>query len=234
MSTILTQSCLAHYLVIIFCLLVVSSCAAHRDITPRISDDPRTSIRLDTPVLISILDSRPADQRTRAVVDSLRADLSRIYGDSLEWTDYFSQTPPGRVAVKIRLLALGADFGSRILVASGYSSTSTHANLTASGPWGPVYGTASGESSTFSSAFSGKGWWVGGAWLESAIHDHRTVPPTTFSVPVAAEHKESNMWGYASGDKAAKAAWQRVSQGLVRVMDAILIVVRDSQQDAAM
>jgi hypothetical protein len=48
-------------------------------------------------------------------------------------------------------------------------------------------------------------------------------------LPIAAEHRESNMWGYSSGDKAAKTAWQRVSVQLTRAMDAIFRAVRDDQ-----
>jgi hypothetical protein len=50
-----------------------------------------------------------------------------------------------------------------------------------------------------------------------------------FTIPIVAEHREPNIWGYASGDKAAKAAWDRVGTQLTRAMDAIARAVRDQQ-----
>lgn len=50
-----------------------------------------------------------------------------------------------------------------------------------------------------------------------------------FTMPIAAEHKESNIWGYASGRKSGRIAWGNVAVQLTRTMDTILRTVRDMQ-----
>ena len=37
------------------------------------------------------------------------------------------------------------------------------------------------------------------------------------------------MWGYSSGDKAARKAWENVSAQLTRAMDEVLRVLRDAE-----
>jgi hypothetical protein len=78
-------------------------------------------------------------------------------------------------------------------------------------------------------SFSGEGWWNGAAWVDIEVQDCRGPKPVVFTIPVVAEHRESNIWGYASGDKAAKAAWDRVGTQLTRAMDAIARAIRDQQ-----
>jgi len=69
----------------------------------------------------------------------------------------------------------------------------------------------------------------GGAWIDVEIQDNRGQKPVTFTVPIVAERRESNMWGYTSGDRAAKLAWDRVGIQLTRALDAIARTVRDQQ-----
>jgi hypothetical protein len=59
------------------------------------------------------------------------------------------------------------------------------------------------------------------------VEDRRAEKPIRFTIPIAAEHQESNMWGYASGDKAARVAWDRVAIQLTRALDVILRSLRD-------
>jgi hypothetical protein len=74
---------------------------------------------------------------------------------------------------------------------------------------------------------SGEGWWNGAAWIDLEVQDYRGEKPISFTVPIVAEHRESNMWGYSSGDKAARAAWERVAVQLSRAMDNIIRTLRD-------
>jgi hypothetical protein len=78
-------------------------------------------------------------------------------------------------------------------------------------------------------SFSGEGWWNGAAWIDLEVQDYRGAKPISFTMPIAAEHRESNMWGYASGDKAASTAWQVVAAQLTRAMDNIFRTLRDEQ-----
>jgi hypothetical protein len=96
-------------------------------------------------------------------------------------------------------------------------------------PWGPVVGSISSEQSVLGGSLSGEGWWNGAAWIDLEVQDYRGPKLVTFTLPIVAEQRESNMWGYASGDRAAKAAWNQVGTQLTRAMDAIARAVRDQE-----
>lgn len=155
--------------------------------------------------------------------------MRRIYGDSIEWGDYFSKTPPGRVTIRVRVVTLGASFGSRLISASSFANAISSAQGAAAGPWGAVVGSASSQQSIFSGSFSGEGWWNGAVWIDLEVQDYRGTDPISFVMPIVAEHKESNTWGYASGDKAVNTAWQQASVQLTRAIDTILRAVQDQQ-----
>jgi hypothetical protein len=87
----------------------------------------------------------------------------------------------------------------------------------------------SAQQSVLAGSLSGEGWWNGAAWIDLEVQDYRGAKPISFTLPIVAEHRESNMWGYSSGDKAARIAWQRVSVQLTRAMDTIFRFVRDQQ-----
>jgi len=156
----------------------------------------------------------------------LKAELTKIYGNNLRWTSYFESVPKGSVSLKIRIVELGSSFGSRLISSATYATAVQSAQVTATGPWSPVVGFATGSSAVYGGTFSGEGWWNGGAWIDLEIQDNRSIPPSRFTIPLAAEHRESNMWGYSSGDKAARKAWEKVSAQLTRAIDEVLRVLR--------
>ena len=124
---------------------------------------------------------------------------------------------------------LGSSFGSRLVSSTTYATAIQSAQFSATGPWGPVVGSATGSSSVFAGSFSGEGWWNGAAWIDVEIQDKRSATQSRFTIPLAAEHREYNMWGYSSGDKAARKAWENASAQLTRAMDDVLRVVRDAE-----
>lgn len=209
-------------------LFIVIGCATERQIAPTLSDAPRTSLELKPPVLGAIFDGR-GTQEPKDAASQLQADLSRIYGSSIEWNEYFTKTPPGRVAVRVRLVTLGATFGSRLISTAAFANAVSSAQVSATGLWGPVVGSVSSEQTIFAGSFSGEGWWNGAAWIDLEVQDFRGTKPISFVMPIVAEHRESNMWGYPSGDKAARTAWQRVAVQLTRAMDTIFHTLRDEQ-----
>ena len=209
-------------------LAVFTGCATERHISPTLSEAPRAGLDLKPPILGAVFDGR-ATQEPKGAASQLQADLTRIYGPSIEWNDYFTKTPPGRVAVRIRIVTLGASFGSRLISTIAFANAVASAQGSAVGPWGVVVGTVSGQQSVFAGSFSGEGWWNGAAWIDVEVQDYRGAKPISFTLPIAAEHRESNMWGYASGDKAARTAWQRVAVQLTRAMDTIFRAIRDEQ-----
>jgi len=124
---------------------------------------------------------------------------------------------------------LGASFGSRLISTTAFANAATSAQESASGPWGPVVGSVSAQQSVFAGSFSGEGWWNGAAWIDLEVKDCRSAAPISFTLPIVVEHRESNLWGYSSGDKATRIVWQRVSVQLTRAMDTIFRTVRDQQ-----
>lgn len=213
---------------ILLFVALLSGCATERHIVPTISGDPRLRLNLETPVLMSVYDGRASEDRID-VTSTMRLDLTRLYNDNIEWIPYFQTTPSGRVSIRIRIVTLGAEFGSRLISSATYTNAVQSAQFSATSPWGTVVGLGSSTSSVFEGSFTGEGWWNGAAWIDIEIEDHRFSQTNKFLVPLAAEYRESNIWGYASGDKAARKAWERVSAQLTRVIDAVLHILRENQ-----
>ncbi len=207
---------------------IFTGCATERHISPTLSETPRTGLNLKPPIFGAVFDGRTS-QEPKDGAAQLQAELSRIYGSSIEWNEYFSKTPPGRVSVRIRMVTLGASFGSRLIATTAFANAVSSAQGSAIGPWGPVVGSVSAQQSVFAGSLSGEGWWNGAAWIDLEVQDYRGTKPINFTMPIVAEHREPNMWGYVSGDKAARTVWQRVAVQLTRAMDTIFRTVRDQQ-----
>lgn len=210
-------------------LTVLAGCATERHILPTLSASPRTGLELNRPMLGAVFDGRAA-QEPKDAASQIQTDLSRVYGPAIEWVDYFTKTPPARVAVRIRIVTLGASFGSRLISTTAFANAVSSAQGSATGPWGPVVGSISSQQAVLGGSLSGEGWWNGGAWIDLEVQDLRDTKPSSFTLPIAAEHREFNMWGYASGDKAARDAWERVAAQLTRALDSIIRTVRDQQR----
>ncbi|OPY80315.1 MAG: hypothetical protein A4E70_01800 [Syntrophus sp. PtaU1.Bin005] len=222
------SECLKIIVVAIGILLTFAGCATERHISPSLSESPRTGLDLKRPVLCAVFDGR-ASQEPKDAASTLQDDLRRIYGSSIEWNDYFMKTPHGRVAVRVRLVTLCATFGNRLVSTVAFANAVSSAQGNATGPWGTVVGDVSAQQSVLAGSLSGEGWWNGAAWIDVEVQDYRGDKPISFTLPIVAEHRESNMWGYRSGDKAARTAWQRSSVQLTRAMDSILRTVRDQE-----
>ena len=184
-----------HSIISTLLLLLLIGCATERYISPTITTPSRTGLNLMTPVLTADIDGRTAGANQEAAT-LLQSELTQIYGSNLQWTSYFEAVPEGRVAIKIRIVTLGSSFGSRLISSASYATAIQSAQFSATGPWGPVVGTASGSTSVFGGSFSGEGWWNGGAWIDVEIQDNQSTSPSRFTIPLVAEHRESNMWGY--------------------------------------
>lgn len=210
-------------------LVAVTACATHRTLIPRIDESPREGLSLERPLRVALLDARSEKLDSAEVVSSLREGLSQTYGDALLWVPYFEETPAGDVALRVRVLASGADFGSRLVVASAFATASSTGSAAASSPWGPVLAEARSQQNVLASGFSGEGWWIGTSWLELQIEDRRFGENDTVLFSIVAEDRQANLWGYRSANQAAQHAWAKVAQGLVRVLDALLMTVRDHE-----
>ena len=204
-------------------------CSTERHISPTLNASPRAGLELKPPILGSVFDGRAA-QEPKDAASKLQADLTRAYGTAVEWVDYFTRTPPGRITVRLRIVTLGATFGSRLISTTAFANAVGSAQGNAVGPWEPVAANVSTQQSVLAGSFSGEGWWNGAAWIDFEVQDFRDSNPIQFTLPIVAEHREFNMWGYASGDKAAQEAWDRVAAQLTRIVDSVVRIVRDEQQ----
>ncbi|GBE02161.1 hypothetical protein BMS3Abin08_01603 [bacterium BMS3Abin08] len=126
-------------MVVIIVLAGISGCATERHIAPTLSDSPRSGLDLKPPVLCAVFDGR-ASQEPKDAATQLQEDLKRIYGSSIEWSNYFTKTPQGRVAVRVRLVTLGATFGSRLISTVAFADAVSSARGSAIGSWGTVVG----------------------------------------------------------------------------------------------
>ena len=99
--------------------------------------------------------------------------------------------------------------------------------MNAVGPWGTIVGEVTSIQSITAGAFSSEGWWNGAAWLDLEVEDRRGEDVISFVIPLVAEHRESNIWGHTSGDRAAQLAWNNVAEQLTRALDTIIRTVRD-------
>lgn len=220
-----------HMKITVLAIIVLAAfcgCTTERHIAPTISEPPRTGLELNPPILGAVFDGR-ATHEPKDAVSQLQTDLSRIYGPSIEWDGYFTKTPQGRVAVRVRIVMLGASFGSRLVSSTAFANAVSSAQTGATGPWGSVVGNVTAQQSVLAGSLSGEGWWNGSAWIDLEVQDCRGTAPISFTLPIVAEHRESNIWGYSSGDKATRIAWQRVSAQLTRALDTILRTVRDQE-----
>ena len=220
--------CLRFALIGLLASTLLAGCATERHVSPTLNASPRAGLELKPPILGAVFDGRTT-QEPKDAASKLQADLTHLYGSAVEWVDYFMKTPPGRVMVRVRIVTPGASFGSRLISTTAFANAVGSARGSAIGPWGAVAGNVSSQQSVLAGSVSGEGWWNGAAWIDLEVQDFRDSNLINFTLPIAAEHREFNMWGYASGDKAAHEAWDRVAAQLTRTLDSIVRIVRDQQ-----
>jgi len=171
-------------------VFLLSSCATYRTILPEISEPPRQGLTLKTPVMVSVLDGRGDKTDTEKITKTLQDGLRTAYGNSIELVGFFSKIPDNRIMVRIRFLALGANFGSRIVSGVAIANATSTAEARAQSGWRSVVVSATSNESIFASSFSGEGWWIGTAWVELDVQNKRKDYDISFTLPIVAETKE--------------------------------------------
>ena len=217
---------LASRLLVAAFVLLAAGCATHRASVPEINEPPREGLSLNQPVLFSVFDARADKSNSEQVTGAIERGIARAYGSAVEQVGHFEPVPEGRVAVRIRLMANGADFGSRLISATAISNSFATARAQSSDFWQPVV-TVAAEQSSVTTAFEAEGWWVGTSWLEIEIQDQRPDDADRITLPIVAEERESNTFGYRSAGRASSKAWGRASQQLFHLMDTLLTTLRD-------
>jgi hypothetical protein len=179
--------------------------------------------------LVSVLDARPADQKSDDAASVLEKDLTNVYRNSIELTNYFAEVPEDRVAVRVRLKANEATFGSRIVSTSSVEQSFSTAQAEASSTWSSVLVTASETQTTLGTTVQTEGWWVGTSWVELKIVDNRGSTRSEFKIPIVAEKKRSNTLGYRTANKVTEETWSQAEQQLLQVMDEVLLTIQNQQ-----
>ena len=214
-------------LVPLLVLLYTIGCATQRAGLPEINDAPRRGLNLVKPVIFSVLDARINKEKSRETLARIRDGLTHVYGNSLEWAEYFDEIPSGKVAVKIRLKANEAIFGLRLVpVAYVQNSLSSTLAIT-SNNWTNVVSVASTQQTLLGRSFVPQGWWIGTSWLEIEIFDKRVGNAEKVNFPIVAEQTEPNTWGYKSASKATNKSWGIVSQHFLQILDTVFLDLRD-------
>lgn len=212
--------------VLILTLLI--GCSTQRVNIPTISESPRTSLILKKPLLVSILDARTTKNKSADVINSIEKGLKDTYGNSLKMVNFFSKTPPGSIALKIRLKANEANFESRIVTFASINSIYSELSISVSNKWSQVVINASQNQTFLNTTFLAQGLWVGTSWVEVELIDNSRNNAEKISFPLVAEHTESNTWGYKSASKASEKSWNIVSQQLIEVMDNVLLQLQET------
>ncbi len=207
--------------------LALIGCATERPFLPQIEPPPRAPVVLRQPLRFSILDDRRKKHDSEAVVEALRTGMASAYGSAFEWTPYFQPTPEGAIAIRIRLLACQAQFGSVLRPSTGVYSPA-HRPARDSPVWRNVTVVATGMNSALVTGIPALGWWIGVAWVSVEVDDQR-FDKIRFTVSLARETKEPNDDGYRSADRASRRAWGALSNDLIRLLDAIGVAVRDRE-----
>ena len=208
-------------------LFYVLGCATQPVFVPEIREMPRRGLNLTTPVIFSVLDARTNKEKSQEIITSIQNDLTNVYGNSLEWTEYFEEIPAGKVAVKIRLKANEANFGVRYVPVTYVQNSFSSALAVTSKNWITVVSTASTQQTLLGTSFVPQGWWIGTSWLEVEIIDNRTGYRERINFPIVAEQKEPNTWGYKSAYRATSKSWGIVSQHLIQTLDTMFLTLRD-------
>ncbi len=206
-------------------VLLTASCATTRTYVPNFISQTRASIYLNKPVLFSVEDQRSTPEDRDEVIASMTSGLMSIYPHALKNVEFFEKQPDSTVKVTISIKDLTAQFGVRLIDQGFIYSQNSTAVAAAGGPWSSAVAAAS-SSQTFISNKQAQGHWVGTAHLEVTVTDKRGAK-REFTVPLVGEDDEPNTWGYASASTANEKAWRIVEQGLVSVMDKIVLNVRD-------
>ena len=121
-----------HFLI----LGLLFGCATTRDYTPDFRPFGRQGLDLVHPVNLAFFDARTEKKDDLAPL--LQAGVQRAYGKNIRVTPYFSPPPSGEVTVKVRILRLQSDFGSRVISVPVLLNSQSVATAAATNGWNTV------------------------------------------------------------------------------------------------
>lgn len=204
-------------------MFVITSCKTTININPVISSSSRSEMGLNSPIVISIKDSRTNMENGTSAKDSLQNSLSSIYGENISFSSYFSKTDSNSVRIKIDIKQIGAEFGTRTIEYQTYHNQITAASTSVSNYWGTTVSTIIVSQPIVQNNQTVQGYWVGTSYLEISLVDYLNGELKTYNFPFAAEDFQNNTFGYKSGKIAAQNSWNKVSSSLLDLIDGIAL-----------
>ena len=214
-----------HILIILSLFLfsfISISCSSYRIFIPEINESPREGLIINDPILFSIFDARSNKEDSEQILQSIKNGLKRVYSSNLVFVPYFQETPEEKLRIKLRLMACGAEFGSRILTGFSVGQNFTNSQIQGYGGCDRIIGNIQSQNYIFSSNISTEGWWVGTVFLYVEVEDLKYNVNSKFKFPLVSETKEWNWWGYGSANDASKKSWGKVSASLIYFLDDLL------------
>lgn len=203
--------------------LILSSCQTYKTITPSIIGKPRQDFKLYKPIVIAIKDSRANVSNQEETIESLKKGLKSIYGEAIEFKPYFTKTDDNSIAIKINIKEIGSQFGSRVIYYQTIHNQINIASSAAVSSWGSAVATAITTQPIYQDNFIAQGWWMGAAHLEITLIGNLNDNKKIIEFPFVGEDKQSNTWGYKSGEIAAKNAWNKTSDHLLDLIDGVIL-----------
>jgi hypothetical protein len=204
-------------------------CATTKEYTPTTFTPPvREGLKLPQPINMAVFDGRSA--RNEDLATTLEAGITHAYGTNVRVVPYYAPLEPDSVTVKIRVNQLHSEFGSRVIVVPVLQRRWSTAAAAGTDGWNSVAAAASSYSETLGTGFIAEGWWVGTSQLDVEVSDLSRGRHVVFSVPLVAEKRESNTWGYRTASSVSKKAWNATEVQMMRLIDDVVQkVMNDSQ-----
>lgn len=216
-------------IIILTLIALTYSCQTYRTIVPTISGTPRHELKLKRPIIIAFKDSRPSNENSLQVIESLKSGLKAIYGQNITFQSYFDKTEDNQVALKINIKEIGSNFGVRTIQYQTYHNQITAVSSSVSTYWGSAVSTAIVSQPVVQNNYAAQGYWVGTSYLEIALVDNLHSVKNIYEFPFAAEDMQNNTLGYKSGSIAAQNSWNKVSSHLLDLIDSIAMKIIESE-----
>jgi len=198
-------------------LLCMTGCDTYRTSVPVFSATPRTTLKLEEPVLLAVFDARQNKENSQEIVSAITDGIMHTYPDTFVLTDYFRKSPNGRALLRIRVREFGARFGTQVVSTAQINTAFVNIRSRASAGWDDVISTASMSQLAVQVPIS-RGVWVGGAYIELQVRDQRKNRDENIILPIAAQRT-----------KAISEAWGVAQQHLIDVIDKVLLQIADTE-----
>lgn len=208
-------------------VLLCIGCQTKRALVPKLNLQERVGLSLETPINVSIIDSRNNIENSEESIQSIKRGLKQAYGDNVRFINHFEKSNSKAVTIKIDIKQLESDFGVRSIQYTTIERRISAVSVRISDYWGTSVASAISEQSYLKSNFRASGYWIGTTYLDIRILDG--LSNEKFDFPIAAEDAQNNTMGYSSARKASQNSWDKASRQLVSIIDSIALKIVENE-----